>query len=596
MIKKILPIFLLIITLNGWATSRFSVYINGQKSGVIEIKRTFNKKQVITETKESLTLKRGTAIIKTENIYKTVEHKNGIPLKIEFKNLKGNTSVVSEYKVLFEQNRATVITPMGKQIIKVQPEKIRQDYGEEITLKKMIKNNIKKTQYLKFDQNILNFDKITAIYKGKTKEGYLFEISSSTLNIAEARIVDKDGKLLKSTLSFAGIEFKAINQKFEKNPSKKVSGAEIFSPSLVEINYFIPKGFSVSKIVYKLTNSKPYDFTIIETENQAIQLLNKKECILTVNRTNIPENATPDKDNFYLKSSSIINLENKKLTKITTALRERSKNTYSFIKNTVSFVYNYISNKNFDNIMASTDEILEKKEGDCTEHAFLATAIFRKAGIPSRCVVGLVMADNFFGYHMWVEVKLNGKWYPVDPTFNQLNPDPTHIRIDEFSPDPSSMKNIYKIILPLIQSISIKTEKIIFENGKTISNPEYFFQTLFNSYNWNFNSIYRLYYLSKKEGIFKEKIFLSSLSSKNINEIEINLTMLKNYKNHYTQDIKGKYVLFFENSKKIAFAFVHNSVIIIFVAEATRPVKIEKFRSFVYNKCIEVINRCQKEF
>lgn len=596
MIKKILPIFLLIITVNGWATSRFSIYINGQKSGEVIVSRTIRNNLVITETTETLTLKRGSSIIKSKNIFKTIEDKKGFPKELYFKNIEGKTSILPEFKVIFENNKATVFTPAGKQDIKVDIAKVKQDYGEELIFKKMIKEKAKKREFLKFDQNILNFDKITAVYKGKTDKGYKFTLKSAALNTVEERVVDKEGNLIISILNFAGIEFKVVNQQAEKGSQKKVVGAEIFTPSLIKINYFFPRGFSVSEIQYKLTNSKPYDFTIIETSNQKVKVLNENSCILTVRKSLLPDNPLPGKDDKYLKSSSIINLENKELDSIVNKLKSRSKDTYGFIKNTISFVFNYIENKNFDNVMANTDTILKERKGDCTEHSFLATAIFRKAKIPARCVVGLVMGDNIFGYHMWVEIKLNGKWYAVDPTLNQISPDPTHIRIDEFPVTPSNMKNIYKIILPLIQSISIKPVAVTFKNGKTINNPKSFFENLFASSNWGFNKSNFMYTLTKREGIFKEKIYLGSIYSKNSTQLATNLNIFEGWEKHYSQDIKGKYVMFFENKNKIAYAFVHNSVLIIFVAEATRPVKIDRFRDFMLNKCIEVIDKCLKEF
>jgi len=55
-------------------------------------------------------------------------------------------------------------------------------------------------------------------------------------------------------------------------------------------------------------------------------------------------------------------------------------------------------------------------------------------------------------------------------------------------------------------------------------------------------------------------------------------------------------VLIFLDGNRFAFAFVHNSVLIIFVAQTERPVKIEKLKNFCYNKCIEVIDKCLEKF
>ena len=38
-----------------------------------------------------------------------------------------------------------------------------------------------------------------------------------------------------------------------------------------------------------------------------------------------------------------------------------------------------------------------------------------------------------FGYHAWAEVALDGRWHPVDPTWNQRPVDATHLKLGETS-------------------------------------------------------------------------------------------------------------------------------------------------------------------
>jgi transglutaminase-like putative cysteine protease len=52
-------------------------------------------------------------------------------------------------------------------------------------------------------------------------------------------------------------------------------------------------------------------------------------------------------------------------------------------------------------------------------------------GIPTRLVGGLVYMENLgFLYHAWAESYIDG-WIAVDPTFNQLGVDATHIKLVE---------------------------------------------------------------------------------------------------------------------------------------------------------------------
>lgn len=75
---------------------------------------------------------------------------------------------------------------------------------------------------------------------------------------------------------------------------------------------------------------------------------------------------------------------------------------------------------------------LSKKQGNCQTHAKLYTALARAAGIPTRFVSGLVSQDGAsFLYHSWAESLLDGRWIAVDPTFNQVPADPTHLAFFE---------------------------------------------------------------------------------------------------------------------------------------------------------------------
>ena len=80
----------------------------------------------------------------------------------------------------------------------------------------------------------------------------------------------------------------------------------------------------------------------------------------------------------------------------------------------------------------SAVESFKSKNGNCQTHARLYTALARSAGIPTRFVSGLVhLEGKGFLYHSWAESFLGDRWVSVDPTYNQLPADPTHIKLLE---------------------------------------------------------------------------------------------------------------------------------------------------------------------
>ncbi|MEQ8859913.1 MAG: transglutaminase domain-containing protein [Pseudomonadales bacterium] len=74
--------------------------------------------------------------------------------------------------------------------------------------------------------------------------------------------------------------------------------------------------------------------------------------------------------------------------------------------------------------------LLDEPRGDCSEYADLLTTLARSLGIPARTVFGLAYADGeppAFRFHAWNELLVDGRWRAVDPTWNQLRIDATHI-------------------------------------------------------------------------------------------------------------------------------------------------------------------------
>ncbi|MDZ4815769.1 MAG: transglutaminase-like domain-containing protein [Verrucomicrobiota bacterium] len=115
------------------------------------------------------------------------------------------------------------------------------------------------------------------------------------------------------------------------------------------------------------------------------------------------------------------------------------------VKNLTHFVSEYIKDTIVTKKVTAL-EVVQSKEGDCTEHTLLFVTLARAAGIPAREVTGLVyMGDSTrrFGGHAWAEVALNNQWVSADATFDQVPVDGGHFRID------SGPKGLAKTMLVL---------------------------------------------------------------------------------------------------------------------------------------------------
>lgn len=87
--------------------------------------------------------------------------------------------------------------------------------------------------------------------------------------------------------------------------------------------------------------------------------------------------------------------------------------------------------------------VLKNRAGDCTEHTLIFVALARSLGIPAREVGGLVY-DNTekpgFYWHAWAEIHDGKGWVSVDPTWNEVFVNATHIKMASDRTDSSWMQ------------------------------------------------------------------------------------------------------------------------------------------------------------
>ena len=102
---------------------------------------------------------------------------------------------------------------------------------------------------------------------------------------------------------------------------------------------------------------------------------------------------------------------------------------WELARRVTSFVFEWITDKDFTVGFASALEVCHTPRGDCTEHAVLAVALLRRLGVPARGVTGWVGLDETLGLHFWVEVRLGDRWVPVDPTFDQAPASALRIKV-----------------------------------------------------------------------------------------------------------------------------------------------------------------------
>jgi transglutaminase-like putative cysteine protease len=129
------------------------------------------------------------------------------------------------------------------------------------------------------------------------------------------------------------------------------------------------------------------------------------------------------------RPNSIIQSDNPKIAALARKIAGEEKDLWQKAVALERFVQGYVALKGFSQGFATAGDVVESREGDCTEHAVLLAALCRAAGIPARVAVGLVYQDQKFLFHMWTEVYVGKRWTPIDATLARGGIGAAHLKL-----------------------------------------------------------------------------------------------------------------------------------------------------------------------
>lgn len=154
----------------------------------------------------------------------------------------------------------------------------------------------------------------------------------------------------------------------------------------------------------------------------------------------------------YLQANSVLQIDDARIRAMAAEAKGDNTDPVKVALALERYVHDTLSSSDLTQAFATAAEVAESRSGDCTEHAVLLAALARACGIPSRVAIGLVYVDRSagFGYHMWTEVYLGGRWYPLDATIGQGGIGPAHIKLVDSSLDGASA---YSAFLPVAKVV-----------------------------------------------------------------------------------------------------------------------------------------------
>lgn len=272
-----------------------------------------------------------------------------------------------------------------------------------------------------------------------------YVVRSSVGKLATISMVMPDGTI--ETTEVVGIGAKYT--KLPKDQAVKLTAElDVFSRGLFESPVPLPSGHQLEQLTVQIATKSGAPPLYMTDRRQKATKKTKKAVTLVLSADSPPSKAaripiTNKKVKKFLIETPYEPLKDERLVSTAQRVVGDEKDAWAAARAINAFVYRHVENKSLGRAYATAPEVLDTREGDCTEHATLFSALAKIVGIPTRHATGLVYVgqkDNVFGYHEWVEVWLGSGWVAMDPTFGQDIADPTHIKFAESQTDSEGLQ------------------------------------------------------------------------------------------------------------------------------------------------------------
>jgi transglutaminase-like putative cysteine protease len=285
--------------------------------------------------------------------------------------------------------------------------------------------------------------------------------------------IDSDGEPLKAKVPIPGMGDIEIVTTDQATALRDFVPPEFFNTSTIPAKRKIDRA-AARRIKYRLTAKAAGvelgDFPT--TEMQTVAAKTDKSVELVVSRVSHKprSESTPSPSQGegrgegqndpsmaeYLDGNLMMNTADPKLIELAKQAAGGEKEPFALADRLRRFVTEYVETKSLNIGFATASEVARTKEGDCSEHGVLLAALGRLNGLPSRVAVGLAYVpvfgkqEDIFGYHLWTQFFIDGRWIDVDAALRETDCSPARIAFAV-----SSLKNagLADLSLPLITKL-----------------------------------------------------------------------------------------------------------------------------------------------
>jgi len=459
-------------------TDYAAILMGGQKIGHVKSTRTVADGKVTTRTEMHLSIGRGEVGLKVSQIEQSVETADGKPLAFSASQDLALMAKTVEATVADGQVTATVTSAAGvenKQF--AWPEGALLTEGSRLlSLKQGLKEGTRYSVPV-FSPSMLQ-SLPTEVVVGPTKDVDLLgrvvrltEVAATTQaptgQIVTTTYVDAQGEARKTVTQMLGMELEIVEctEQVALSPNQP---PDFLTKLLVAGPQGLADAAAAKAITYVLVPAEGKRLDIPATDEQQVKAADGGKIALTVRPLAMPAgSARPYKGDdeaalAALKPGSFVQSGDPKIVELARQAVGDAADVAEAARRIEAFVRGYIQKKSLSVGYATASEVAVTRQGDCTEHAVLATALCRAAGVPAQVVTGLAYTQQFAGRkdvfvpHAWFRVFVGGKWVGLDAALEGF--DARHIALCCGDGDPAGFFNL-ATTLGYFQIAEAKVEK-----------------------------------------------------------------------------------------------------------------------------------------
>jgi transglutaminase-like putative cysteine protease len=221
----------------------------------------------------------------------------------------------------------------------------------------------------------------------------------------------------------------------EEEATKEVPVPDVVTSNAAHLDAPIPDARTRESLALRLRGPLNHDHLIVDARQSiapagdSFHFLGHRRDPNTLQSSSMPMDVPPDIAQ-WLEPSLYVQSNDARLIERAADIIGEESDALAAAKLINNWVFSNVR-KTFSARLSEALEVLENLEGDCTEHSVLFVGLARAAGIPAREVAGLVYVEApepGFYFHQWAKVWV-GEWVDMDPTFDQVTVDATHIKL-----------------------------------------------------------------------------------------------------------------------------------------------------------------------